>query len=137
MLFPSLLLKSNLIRSRKNYPKWYNSKIRHHINRIRYFRKQSKLYPTAPNINRLEKEESFLLHLMSSTNSNYEAVLVDEFAYNNNSKIYKYINSIFQRESLPATMYFGSQTATCVQDKVALFNQFFKSVYSKSEHNVS
>ena len=47
--------------------------------------------------------------------------------------------SIFklQCESLPATMYFGSQTATHDQDKVALFNQFCKSVYSKSEHNVS
>ena len=74
---------------------------------------------------------------MPSTKSNYEAVLEDEFAYNNNSKIYKYINSILQCESLPVTMYFGSQTATCDQDKVALFTQFFKSVYSKSEHNVS
>ena len=133
----SLFAPKVKLRSRKNYPKWYNSKIRHHINRVRYFRKQSKLYPTATNINRLEKEESFLLHLMSSTKSNYEAVLVDEFAYNNNSKIYKYINNILQCESLPVTMYFGSQTATCDQDKVALFNQFFKSVYSKSEHNVS
>ena len=66
---------------------------------------------------------------MSSTKSNYEAVLLDEFTYNNNSKIYKYIiNSILQCESLPATMYFGSQTAPCDQGKVALFNQFFKSV---------
>ena len=74
---------------------------------------------------------------MSSTKSNYETVLVDEFAYNNNSKIYKYINSILQCKSLPATMYLSSQTATCDQDKVTLFNQFFESVYSKSDHNVS
>ena len=133
----SLFAPKLKLRSRKNYPKWYNSKLRHHINRVRYFRRQSELYPTSTNTNRLEKEESFLLQLMSSTKSNYETVLVDEFAYNNNSKIYKYINSILQCKSLPATMYLSSQTATCDQDKVTLFNQFFESVYSKSDHNVS
>ena len=133
----SLFAPKLKLRSRKNYPKWYNSKLRHHINRVRYFRRQSKLYPTSTNTNRLEKEESFLLQLMSSTKSNYETVLVDEFAYNNNSKIYKYIHSILQCKSLPATMYLSSQTATCDQDKVTLFNQFFESVYSKSDHNVS
>ena len=32
--------------------------------------------------------------------------------------------------------YLDSQTATCDQDKAALFNQLFESVYSRSEHNV-
>ncbi len=68
---------------------------------------------------------------MSDTKQKYESSLVEDFAFSNNSEIYKYINSIVKTDALPMTMYYELQTASCDLDKATLFNQFFKSVYSE------
>ncbi len=70
---------------------------------------------------------------MSATKLNFEADLVKKFAYSNDSKIYKYINSILKCNSLPVCMYLESQVASSDLEKASLFNQFFNSVYSKSD----
>ncbi len=59
--------------------------------------------------------------------------MVEEFAYSNSSKIYKYINNLLKRDNLPEIMHLESQLASCDLDKASLFNQFFKSVYTTSE----
>ncbi len=93
---PSVKLKSKTC-----FPKWYTPEIKHLINRTRYFRRRVKLSPTLSNIARLESEERHLFQLMSATKLNFEADLVNKFAYSNDGKIYKYINSILKCNSLP------------------------------------
>ncbi len=120
------------LRANKNHPKWYNSTTRHLINRVRSSRKKAKFNPSVTNISKLEKEEQDLCDQMEIAKSTYEAQLVDEFAYNNNNKLYKYIKSIQNNNSLPIAMHLNSHTGISDQDKASLFNQFFESVYSKS-----
>ncbi len=121
------------IRAKKNHPKWYNSAVRHLINCVRSIRKKAKLNPSATNTSKLAKAEQDLRSGMETAKSSYEAKLVDEFAFNGNNKIYKYINSISKSSGLPVTMYLNSVTATSDLDKVSLFNKYFESVYSKSD----
>ncbi len=104
--------------------------IRHQLNRTRHSRKNAKIRPTAANANRLEREENYLHQLMSTSKTNYEASMVEEFAYSNSSKIYKYINNLLKRDNLPEIMHLESQLASCDMDKASLFN---KSVYTTSE----
>ncbi len=122
-----------MLKPRKNSPKWFNSGVRHQLNRTRHFRKNAKIHPTTANVNRLVREENYLHQLMSTSKINYKASLVEEFAYSNSSKIYKYINNLLKRGNLPETMHLESQLASSDLDKASLFNQFFKSVYTTSE----
>ncbi len=111
---------------------WYNSTTRHLINRVRSSRKKAKQNPSLlSNVSKLEKEEKELCDQMKTSKSIYEAQLVEEFAHNNNNKIYKYMNSILHNNSLPVAMHLNSHTATSDSDKASLFNEFFESVYSK------
>ncbi len=121
------------IRAKKNHPKWYNQTVRHHINCVRSIRKKTILNPSATNILKLAKAEQNLCSGMVVAKSSYEAKLVDEFAFNSNNKIYKYINSILKNNNLPVSMCHNEHTVSSDQDKATLFNTFFESVYSKSD----
>ncbi len=121
------------LKPRKCFPKWYNSEIRLRLNRTRHFRKQAKCHPTTANVNRLEREDNYLNQLMTTSKMKFEASLVEEFAYSNSNKIYKYINNLLKRDNIPETMHFESQLATCDLEKASLFNQFFRSVYTTSD----
>lgn len=68
---------------------------------------------------------------MSNAKSSYESQLVDQFAFNGNNKIFKYIKRIIKTQNLPVTMHLENQSATSDLDKASLFNSFFESVYSK------
>ncbi len=61
---------------------------------------------------------------MSCAKSDYEAYLIDTFAPNNASKIYRYINSITGHNNIPITVDYNSCSATNDQDKASLFNSF-------------
>ena len=82
------------------------------------------------NLARLSNAEKLLTNEISSAKSEYESKLIRDFAFKNQSKIYKYIRNIKKSVSIPNTVHFGEASATEDISKATLFNKFFYSVFS-------
>ena len=115
----------------KKSPVWFNSSIRHHLNRVHTLRRKVKSVHSDNNCKKLVAEEQLLKDLMQKSRDEYEYNLVHSYAKNKDNKIYKYVNSLLKRSSLPSTMYLGDLSASSDSEKAALFNGFFESVYHK------
>ena len=76
--------------NRYNQPKWFNSSIRHNINRVRTLRCKYNRHPSEMNKLKLENNETLLQAEITNAKADYESTLISSFSYNN-SKIYKYI----------------------------------------------
>ena len=61
--------------------------------------------------------------LMKEAKLNYEATLVQQFSYSNNSRIFQYISSLKKQSTLPLTMSFNNSNANSDYDKAELFNR--------------
>ena len=118
---------------KKHSPYWFNSKVRHQINCVRTIRRRISRNPTASSKCKLQEAELKLQDLMSSSKSSFESQLVEDFAFKNSNKIYRYINSIIKSDNLPVVMHLNNQSASTDVEKATLFNIFFESVYSKPE----
>ena len=73
--------------------------------------------------------ESELQLTMNKTKSEYEQSFINQFAQNNNSKIYRCISNITGHSSTPSTIYLNSRSGSCDADKASLFNIYSHSVY--------
>ncbi len=91
--------------SNSNTPKWFNSEIRHHINRLRYRRRQFRIKPSNAARSTLDFEEKILQEKINKARSTWERNLVDEFAGSSNHKIYTHIRSLSNSSSLPSPMF--------------------------------
>ena len=130
-----LLAPKVKLKPKKHSPCWFNSSIRHQINRVRTARKKTNAKPSVVNKLKLEDAECCLCDMMSAAKFSYESQLVNEFAVSNNNKIYKYINSIIKSENLPDIMHLNGQSASTNTNRATLFNTFFKSVYFKASES--
>lgn len=115
-------------------PKWFNSEIRHEINRVRTIRRVSRKSPTPTNSIKLERAELYLQEKMTAAKSDYETNLVHNFAFNNSCKIYNYIKSFSKQDSLPQIMFREPHSTRASSDieKANLFNEYFHSVFTTS-----
>ena len=75
-------------------PKWFTPDIRHQIKCLRTLRRKHKLHPTEHTTARLNSAEVNLENSIKQAKTNFEANLINNFAFNNESKIYKYIKSL-------------------------------------------
>ncbi|XP_065895943.1 uncharacterized protein [Dysidea avara] len=138
-----LFIKNNITRgmdlfipkirtSSSQFPKWYTSNIRHQIKWLRTLRKKYKSHPTDHNLNRIKTAEDNLQNSIQQAKANFEANLVHNFAFSNDSKIYQHVRNITKSASIPATVFFDDSSATHDIDKATLFNRYFYSVFSQS-----
>ena len=111
-------------------PKYFTPSIRHQVNCVRSLKKKYNKFPTNVNLTRLDKAETLLANLISTAKSEYENKLINDFAFRNQSKIFKYIRNIKKSSSIPGTVCFGEARATDDAHKASLFNNFFYSVFS-------
>ena len=82
--------------------------------------------------------ESELQLAINKAKSEYEQSLINSFAQNNNSKIYRYISNLTGHSSIPSTIYLNSRSGSCDTDKAQLFNIYFHSVYcANASHSPS
>ena len=114
------------------HPKYFTSSIRHQINCIRSLKKKYHKSPTDTNLIRLNNAEKLLANQISLAKSEYESKLICDFAFRNQSKIYKYIRNVKKSTSIPNAVYFGEASATDDVNKATLFNKFFYSVFCTS-----
>ncbi|XP_065895940.1 uncharacterized protein [Dysidea avara] len=144
-----LFIKNNITRgmdlfipkirtSSSQFPKWYTSNIRHQIKCLRTLRMKYKSHPTDHNLNRIKTAEDNLQNSIQQAKANFEANLVHNFAFSNDSKIYQHVpvRNITKSASIPATVFFDDSSATHDIDKATLFNRYFYSVFSQSTYSL-
>ena len=118
------------------FPKWYTSNIRHQIKCLRTLRKKYKSHPTDHNLNHIKTAEDNLQNSIQQAKANFEATLVHNFAFRNDSKIYQHVRNITKSASIPATVFFDDSSATRDIDKATLFNRYFYSAFSQSTYSL-
>ena len=117
-----------VVKSKKHLqPKWYNSSIRHQINKLRSFRKYSQHKPTSDNFNELSTKEAQLHADILRAKSEFESDLVNSLAFKHDYQLFGYIKSLSNRPKLPEQMYYGREkTSDNLQKPIC----FFRSVFS-------
>ena len=121
------------VRLRRNQqPKWFTSYIRHHLNCTKTLRKECKLHPTLSKLSKLSSSEANLRSELAYAKSNYETKLIQQFAYTNNSKIYRYISSLSKSSAGPPCVHLDAEAAVSDQKKACLYNRYFHSVFTSS-----
>ena len=117
-------------------PAWFSSELVHKLNKVHTVRKVCRSNPTPQRLAKLETMESDLQQSMHEAKSTHEMALVSNYAYSNNSKIFKYIKSITSSNELPTLMHLETSSADNDSDKAFLFNKFFHSVFTVSHFNL-
>ena len=121
------------VRLRRNQqPKWFTSHIRHRLNCTKTLRKECKLHPTLSKLSKLSSSEANLCSELAYAKSNYETKLIQQFAYTNNSKIYRYISSLLKSSAGPPCVHLDAEAAVSDQKKACLYNRYFHSVFTSS-----
>ena len=116
-------------------PIWYNSEIRHCINRLRTLRRRYKCHPTNHISSVIDSIENTLQDKIKVAKQDFESHLVNCYTLSNNNKIFKYLRSITKSRNIPSVMNFESLNANTDHSKANLFNQYFHSVFHDPSSN--
>ena len=113
----------------KQRPKWITANLQHQLNCLhslwkRMIRRQD---PTAST--RLEQAKQLLHEELMIAKSAYESKLVQELAFSNSSKIYKYLHSLSSNSSIPSNIRLGSQPTSTISNKASLFNHYISILF--------
>ena len=98
-------------------PKWFTPDIQHHLNCTRTLRRRHNTHPTPLTLQKLQHAEHILQEKMTVAKRTYEFNLVHTFALSNNSRIYKYIDSLSGNSAISPTVSLDSTLATSDYDK--------------------
>ena len=98
----------------------------------RNLKKKYKSHATQHNLTKLLSAESLLEDKLKLAKSSYENNLAHKLATSESNKIYKYINSLSSKHSLPPSMHFDSLSAITDSAKASLFNNYFYSIFTRS-----
>ena len=85
-------------------PKWFTPFIQHQLNRVHTLQRKCRKKPSLSSSQSLATLESELQLAMNKAKPEYEQSLINQFAQNNSSKIYKYISNITGHSSIPSTI---------------------------------
>ena len=119
------------VRLRRNQqPKWFTSHIRHCLNCTKTLKKECKLHPTLSKLSKLSSSEANLCSELAYAKSNYETKLIQQFAYINNSKIYRYISSLSKSSAGPPCVHLDAEAAVSDQKKACLYNRYFHAIFT-------
>ena len=118
-------------------PIWFNSKVRHELNRIHTIRRKCRYHPTTSNKTKLTAAESSLQQMISETKLEFESSLINDFAFSNNNRIFKYISSFSKNETIPAKMYYNDKWCSDNFGIAQLFNSYFYSVFTRETPSFS
>ena len=113
-------------------PKWFNSEIQHHLNKVHTLRRRCRSKPSTNLLSQLSLAEAELSEQMSTAKHDFEFQLVRDLAVSNSNRIYKYISSLSSSHQLPPIMHFDEKQASSSFEQAQLFNQFFHSVFTHS-----
>ena len=114
-----------------SHPVWFNSGIRHKINKLNTLKRKKS---SSSCLSRIADLEAQLKDDITSAKSQYESELVLNFSYSDSSKVFKYIKSATKQSILPQVMSLNTSSAHTDEEKAELFNKFFFSVYTNNSN---
>ena len=117
-------------------PKWYTSNIRHQIKCLHTLQNKYKHHPTDHNHLKVQTAEKELQNSIPSVKVRFEATLVQDFAFSNNTKIFQHIKNITKSNFIPGTVFYKDHSASLDTDKAILFNKYFYSVFVQSTYSI-
>ena len=117
-------------------PKWFTTCIQNHLNKVHSLRKKARSTPSPQNLSYLALSDSLLQADIAEAKLNYESHLVSTFAANKNYKILNYMRCLTTHNSLPDTIRSDSSEASSDVEKTNLFNQYFHSVFTRSNYSL-
>jgi len=101
-------------------PKWYTSKIKHHIKCLRTLRCKYRRHPTESKANAIKNSEASLELKINNAKLAYESKLVNNFTFNNSSIIYNHIRSVTKTKSILSVITFDDNQ-TCEDINKTIF----------------
>ena len=115
----------------KPSPRWFNSSIRHQLNRTRTLKRRVKKRPTLHMQDKLTTAELTLQTAMLEAKENYLSTLVGSFK-TQPKKLYGYLNSLTESKYKPQSIVHNNQIVRDPRQKAELFNKFFNLTFTKS-----
>ena len=112
-------------------PRWFNSDIRHALNRLHTLRRLTNRKPTEQRLAKLSSAESALQVKMESAKHVYEANLI-KLHHSNPKKLYNHLKYLSKGNSASPPLIIDSQPVTSPSVKAQTFNNFFNSVFTRS-----
>ena len=119
------------------HPIWFNSKVRHELNRIHTMRRKCRIHPTTVNKKKLTVAENSLQQTMSKAKLEFESSLINDFAFSNNNRIFKYISSFSKSDLIPASMYYNDKCCSDNFGNAQMFNSYFYSIFTRETSSCS
>lgn len=114
-------------------PKWFNSKIRSTIHRVRHLRRKVRNSTTTYQLDKLEEMENHLQCLISDAKESYLLDMVSRFK-DRPRALFSYFSRLTKVSGVPNTVHLGDLSASLSYDKANLFNSFFHSVMTNSNY---
>ena len=115
----------------KPFPRWFNSTIRHQLNRIHTIRRCLRKNPTQRLLSKLNSMEISLQSQIQASKDEFLSNLVVSFI-NNPKKLYSYLNNLNNSKYKPQFIIYNGNIIDNVKQKVSLFNDFFNSTFTSS-----
>ena len=124
MFIPKIVL------GRHQYPKWFDSDIRHHLKCLQTLRRKYKSHPSQQRKIKINFSEKELQLKMSNAKSKFENKIIDSLQSGQPSSLYSYIRS---QNRIPPVVNLDNSCAVTDYDKASLFNQYFYSIFTISD----
>lgn len=113
-------------------PKWFNSGIRHLLNRIHTLKRKLKKSSNATRLANLCSLELKLQELMSNAKENYKSQLLTSFSHSP-KVLYHHLRLLHKLSEIPQCLIYNSTFILDPTDKVEAFNNFFNSTFTLSD----
>lgn len=118
-------------RRKRSGPRWFNSEVRHLLNRVHTVRKTIKRKCSVSLLSKLESLEDKLGAAITSAKANYETQLVCAFR-SNPTKLYRHLSELSKPRSGPQFLINHGSPVHDSLSKARLFNEFFHSTFTVS-----
>ena len=120
----NLYIPNKVVRSHLR-PRWFIPHLKHMLNKIYSLRKNTRCHRSASNKQKLSSAELLLREEIGAARKTFEANLINKFACDNNSGIYKCTSTLISSNSSPKSMLLESNTLDNDNDISNDFNKYF------------
>uniref|UniRef100_A0A1X7TJA3 Uncharacterized protein n=1 Tax=Amphimedon queenslandica TaxID=400682 RepID=A0A1X7TJA3_AMPQE len=115
-------------------PKWFDSELRHELNRVQSSRRQF-LQKGSPSDFQLQKLLSLDFQLAAhilTAKENYINTICSQF-FTQPRLLYSHLSDLRKSSSIPDKVFLGSAAAFLPLEKAELFNSYFNSIFTHSD----
>ena len=117
-------------------PKWFTPDIKHQINQIRSLRRRIKKNPVPSRLSKLTRMETKLNHTIHSAKLSYETNLACSNSPQSKKLLYNYLNDLSKHNTTPQTIFHNDIPTSCPSSKAEVFNNYFNSVFTRSNYTL-